>query len=653
MTGCVGSTTGLGSVARLVPAGLVALAMSLCVQAPAVAAGDEAGPGADFRVSPDNRPGAYRRLDGTRDAVHDACSGRRRQQVEPTIAVNPRDPRMIAAGAMDACIAIRNPGPVAQAQHALAYYRSADSGRTWRASLFPGYGVEDSGPASELACAMQGDPSMAFDRHGRLFYAALCPVFVGFGTTDFQIAVATFDRDGSRFVRAVRADPTPPPDQESMRSTDKVNLAVDTTRSRHAGNVYVSYLECAGPATMGPCANENESVIHVVRSTDHGRTFSEPAVIAGPEGRFASFTDLAVGPDGTVYVTFRSSPTAEQRPIWIARSTDGGRTFSPAQLIARFTTFDYEQFQLAGGDAFGNCGDGPFTCASGFNLPVFRSFAQVTADRTGVHVAWNQERPSGQSKLFVRSSPDGVTWTSPPVQVDDVPQGHQWWPDIVSVDGVITVVFLDSRRDPAYSPDRPPGNTAHGTNPGPSVDTYVASSRDGGRTWKTRRLSRRPSVPNYETYHEARVPWYGDYIYLSGAPGAGVVAAWVDSRDVLPGDDTRPDSEENGFDVFAPCAWDPNTVTGPPTGYRAPTYSDPCLDQGGLDLNIYGAWVSRSHSCRGWWCDTESRASPGGPRSLASRPDGSMGSARAAHHEPAAASWETTRVRTRSGPALQ
>jgi hypothetical protein len=389
-----------------------------------------------------------------------------------------------------------------------------------------------------------------------------------------------------------------------------VNLAVDTTRSRHAGNVYVSYLECAGPATMGPCANENESVIHVVRSTDHGRTFSEPAVIAGPEGRFASFTDLAVGPDGTVYVTFRSSPTAGQRPIWIARSTDGGRTFSPAQLIARFTTFDYEQFQLAGGDAFGNCGDGPFTCASGFNLPVFRSFAQVTADRTGVHVAWNQEQ-------------------------------------------CITVVFLDSRRDPAYSPDRPPGNTAHGTNPGPSVDTYVASSRDGGRTWKTRRLSRRPSVPNYETYHEARVPWYGDYIYLSGARGAGVVAAWVDSRDVLPGDDTRPDSEENGFDVFAPCAWDPNTVAGPPTGYRAPTYSDPCLDQGGLDLNIYGAWVSRSHSCRGWWCDKESRASPGGPRSLASRPDGWMGSARAAHHEPAAASWETTRVRTRSGPALQ
>ena len=81
-------------------------------------------------------------------------------------------------------------------------------------------------------------------------------------------------------------------------------------------------------------------MIHVVRSTDHGRTFSPPAVIAGPEGRFASMPDLAVGPDGTVHVTFRTSPTAGQRPIWIARSTDGGASFSPAQLVARFTTFD-------------------------------------------------------------------------------------------------------------------------------------------------------------------------------------------------------------------------------------------------------------------------------------------------------------------------
>ena len=165
--------------------------------------------------------------------------------------------------------------------------------------------------------------------------------------------------------------------------------------------------------------------------------------------------------------------------------------------------------------------------------------------------------------MFVRNSPDGVTWTAPPVQIDDVAHGHQWWPDIASTGRVITAVFLDSRDDPAYAPDRPPGNTAEGTNPGPSVHTYIARSRDGGRTWKERRISRQPSNPNYETYLEARFPWYGNRISLSGVPGAGVLAAWTDSRDVVAGDDARPDSRENGFDVHAPCAWTPNTVAGP------------------------------------------------------------------------------------------
>lgn len=567
----------------------VLLSATLLVPGSAVASG---GHGREFRVTPDNRPGSYQRLDATRDALHDACSSRRRQQADPSIAVNPRNPRVIAAGAMDACIAFRNPAPVPQPQHALGLYRSTDAGRTWGASLFPGYVVSDTGPTSELGCTMHANPSLAFDRQGRLFYAASCPVFAGVGTLDFQVAVATFDRDGSRFVQAVRADPTPPPEQERVRSTTQVTLAVDTSHSRHAGNVYVAYLECAGSAPRGPCANETESVIHVVRSTDHGRTFSPPAVIAGPEGRFTSMPDLAVGPDGAVHVTFRSSPTNRQRPIWIARSTDGGASFSPAQLVARFTTFESSYFALTAGET-SQCGDGPFACPSGFTFPLFSTFAQVTVDYSGVHVIYNQVLASGQSKAFVRNSPDGVFWTAPPVQIDGVANGHQWWPDIASTGRVITAVFLDSRGDPAYAPDRPPGNTAQGTNPGPAVDTYIARSRDGGRTWKQRRISRRPSTPNYETYLEARLPWYGNRISVSGVAGAGVLAAWTDSRDVVAGDDTRPDSRENGFDVHAPCTWAPNSVAGPPVGYQAPAPSDPCLDQGGLDLNIYGAWVGR------------------------------------------------------------
>ena len=44
---------------------------TLLVPGSAVASG---GHGREFRVTPDNRPGSYQRLDGTRDALHDACA---------------------------------------------------------------------------------------------------------------------------------------------------------------------------------------------------------------------------------------------------------------------------------------------------------------------------------------------------------------------------------------------------------------------------------------------------------------------------------------------------------------------------------------------------------------------------------------------------
>ena len=72
--------------------------------------------------------------------------------------------------------------------------------------------------------------------------------------------------------------------------------------------------------------------------------------------------------------------------------------------------------------------------------------------------------PNGQSKIFLRNSLDGVTFAGPAQQIDALPTGHQWLPDIASDDGKITVVFFDSREDPAYSPTRPPANTAGGFN---------------------------------------------------------------------------------------------------------------------------------------------------------------------------------------------
>jgi hypothetical protein len=122
-----------------------------------------------------------------------------------------------------------------------------------------------------------------------------------------------------------------------------------------------------------------------------------------------------VGPGGTLYVTYRTiahqKSTADA--IWLVRSTDGGESFSAPQLVAGIAPFDSTQFSANGADT---CGDGPFACPSGLTFTRFTSQSAVAADGRGVHVVYSAETAAGQAKIFVRNSPDGLSWPSPPTE---------------------------------------------------------------------------------------------------------------------------------------------------------------------------------------------------------------------------------------------
>jgi len=85
--------------------------------------------------------------------------------------------------------------------------------------------------------------------------------------------------------------------------------------------------------------------IFVARSTDGGASFQVPrnlsrSTAGDGKGRVDARTwhngslDLAVGPDGTLYAAW----TAYDGPLWIARSTDRGASFSEPQRIAGTAT---------------------------------------------------------------------------------------------------------------------------------------------------------------------------------------------------------------------------------------------------------------------------------------------------------------------------
>ena len=551
---------------------LVALSMLLAGAFSGTALGS-----ANVLVTRDGTASSYLRYDGSTDATTSACSTGRRSQNEPTVAVNPHNTQVVVAGANDYCAQIVNGDVWA------GYYRSTNGGASWQDSLVPGYPADASaaGVASPVhgTCRAAGDPSQAFDRDGRLFYAFIC--FNRAKPVNGGVFVARYTNDGAAYDRTVLVKRGTPSGQFlTGLFQDKINLTVDQTAGRFGGNAYVAWSQYDGFAP-------NNSVLFS-RSTDHGLTFSSPIRVTPVALGTASFADLAVGPDGAVYLAFLTYPSSSNpsSDVWVSKSTNGGASFGPAAHVATIKLFDSSQFS---GNGATDCGDGPFACPSGLTFSRFTTAPAVAADATGVHVVWNAKLASGQSKVFVRNSPDGTAWPAPASTLDTVAVGHQWTPDVASAGGVITVVFYDSRADAAYSPSLPPGDTASGQNSGDVVHTWVAKSTNGGTSWSETQISTVGSNFGWETHGSRRDGFWGDYIYVS-AVGGSVIVAWTDSRDLVAGTDPRETGaadDHDGFDVFQPCTYVPNDINA--AAYSSPTVGDPCLSQGGLDENVYAA----------------------------------------------------------------
>jgi hypothetical protein len=547
----------------VVAATLLALAMA----PPALAA--------DARVTVDDTAGSYVRYDGGSDETLERCSEGQRQQNEPSVAVNPANPDVVVAGSNDYCAAIVNN------EVWTGYYRSEDGGDTWTNSLVPGYPGDESEAGLDSpvhgTCGAAGDPTQTFDADGNLYYGFIC--FNRAKPINGGVYVAKYTDDGATYDRTTLVKPGTPSGLFTAGAfQDKINLTVDQTDGEHGGNVYVAW-------SQYHFASRNNGVLFS-RSTDGGVSFSKDIRVTPIAHGTASFTDLAVGPDGTVWLTYityasASRPTTD---IWLLSSTDGGVSFGAPEHVASISRFDSDLF--TGGTGGVDCGDGPFVCPSGFIFSRFFSNSAVAADEDGAHVVWSGRLEDGQSKVWSRTFADG-DWTGEAVTIDDVPMGHQWMPDIASADGTITVVFYDSRADTAYAADRPPGNTATGNNSGNVVHTWMATSTDGGVSWDETKITSTGSNFGWMTHGSRRVGFWGDYIYVSAVPGA-VNAVWTDSRDLRPGPDTRAGANPKGFSVFqSNCDYEPNDINAP--AYTSPTIDDECLDEGGLDQNIYGA----------------------------------------------------------------
>src|SRR3954453_4795719 len=578
-------------MSRAMRTAIAALPVVLAVSAVAVAA----VPGADVRLTRDDpaQPGGgyvsnYTLATGTpySDATLDECTRSRGRQNEPAVAIDPRQTQVMVGSSNDYC-GIHNrtvdgvPQPVGPIW--FGYYRSQDGGKNFQSSLVPGYPDDTSPYASRarIRTATSGDPVLAWDKHGRLFAGAEASEdpagtkrgFGDVGVASYETPAGTAGNtldDGKEFKRSITVAKGSSAPGTGGKFNDKTSIEADRTNSACEGNVYFAWSSYNG---------NGGNTVNFSRSTDHGQTFSK-GINLGPVNSEIQFPDIAITGNGHIYVTFRRISGAKKNvtdAVLITKSTDCGRTFSAPRVVRTFTPYDASDVpdpeeatapssgpeepmeeEVEGGGAR-DCGSLEAHCVS--NYVFFRRDTQVrsTADQNdtateNVYIVYDPTIPgtevatgttygsvgtgtgSQSGVYFVRYNGANGGKTDPK-QIDPQARGHQLFPDVAVDAGTLHALWWDSRNDLAYSPRRPIGNFADGTQSAGALDVYASISSDRGANWAaSTRLTDFASNPNWEQFGGRTVPFAGDYLWIDGQ-GGQTFGGWGDWGNTLPGED--------------------------------------------------------------------------------------------------------------------
>lgn len=303
-----------------------------------------------------------------------------------------------------------------------------------------------------------------------------------------------------------------------------------TAWDRH-GNVYFDDGQIGDPRSGG---DERVNVFH---SNDQGRSWSGPVVAysttLSPAPRGSAYAagqepldrpwlavDNSGGPrDGTVYMTFETSPFSEGFPpeVYVTSSSDHGRTWRPANRVdagTYNTQFNPRQFPSVGADGA---------------LYVMYDIAPPT-------VTVVPKGQVGTIKIGIARSTDG---------------GQTFQRTIV--DGNVHRIESPDEALPAYV-ETIPALAADPSNPGRLAVAWpealsqsnsrviLRTSSDGGKTWSPR-VDVADDPAGSDDQH--------DHVALTYAPGGRLIVAWRDRRNSggafganfdIWGRDLRPDS---------------------------------------------------------------------------------------------------------------
>lgn len=365
-------------------------------------------------------------------------------QNESSIAINPLNPNIIIASAVDA-------------RNGAFLYRSSDGGKTW---TNVNLGVVNTNWVSG------NDPSVGWDYQGNayLMYGAFARKATGEFTGESGVYIARSTDGGltwTAHIKVIEHKGTTTPD---TAFEDKYYIQVDNSASSpFRGRMYTPWKRVID--------RDSSTQIVSTFSTDSGNTWSTPVRVSPRKSGTStdttfgqSFPIMTTGPDGAVYLFWNDGPI---RSIGFAKSNDGGVNWSaPSYPVQGYPTLGTPK--KVGTDVY-------HVLKGTFRAETYPSTACDVSNspRSGwLYLVW----ASGTNPdiRFIRSTDGGASWSTP-VLIQSDTTGDAWWPWI-SVDptnGDIAVMYADSRNDP--------NNIL--------IDQYISYSSDGGTTWIDRRAT--------------------------------------------------------------------------------------------------------------------------------------------------------------------
>ena len=354
------------------------------------------------------------------------------------------------------------------------------------------------------------DPALDFDASGRLYVSYLSYALTDAGL-DFSVGGLTVVRsdDGGRTWQRPSVAFRNHQDDDGCAFADFSSLAVD----RRTGTVYVAWqgIEYADAS----CRSGYRHPLRVARSTDGGRSWSPSVELPTPEAEVAYVPVLHVGARGEVVVVFTMTgsglvdaqcPQSGTYSYGITISRDGGRTF-------RFTRVEDRVCGSVNAFVQDPVLGAYLASSTGatYRLPQGTDAAIDPRNGTIVQVTMGTDVTRAFNRLNVwRSTDGGRTFSrggSVPAQVGE----QQIFPRIsVGADGRFTLLWLAQM-------------------PGGGYAATASVSGDGGRTWSPQQvLASQPSLVRHPFY----LGFIGDYLANVTGPDGTAHLVWTDTRDV-------------------------------------------------------------------------------------------------------------------------